>query len=68
MAPLILKIGIRWRLVVSITLQPIYSREGTPVPIEQEAVWATQPVWTFWPRGKVLARNGTRTPDRAAVV
>jgi hypothetical protein len=54
--------------VVIITLRPLYSREGTPVPIAQEAGWATQPVWTFWPRGKLFARNGTRTPDRAAVV
>ena len=68
MAPLILNLGIRWSLVVSITLRPLYSREGTPLPIEQEAGWATRPFWTFWPRGKLLVRNGTRTPDRAAVV
>jgi hypothetical protein len=31
------------------------------VPIEQEAVWASQPVWTFSRREKSLASAATRT-------
>jgi len=33
MAPLILNVGGRWRLVVIFMLQPLYSRETTPVPV-----------------------------------
>jgi len=33
------------------------------VPIELEAVWAPQPVWTFWRRDKYLALTGVQKPD-----
>jgi hypothetical protein len=33
-----------------------------PVPIECEAGWATEPVWTLWRRGKYLAPVDNRTP------
>ena len=37
-------------------------RERGPVPIEQEAGWALEPVWT----GRENLANGVRPPDRPA--
>jgi hypothetical protein len=37
----------------------------TPVPIQYEAGWAPEPVWTFWKREKPLDPTGTRTPDHS---
>jgi hypothetical protein len=36
--------------VVDITLRPLYLWERTPVPLEQEAGWTPESVWTFWRR------------------
>jgi hypothetical protein len=33
-----------------------------PVPIEQKAVWAAEPVRTLWNRGKSFVSAGNRTP------
>jgi hypothetical protein len=37
------------------------------VPIELEADWAPQPVWTFWRREKYLALTGVQKPDCLAL-
>jgi hypothetical protein len=34
--------------VVNITPLPLYYPEKKAVPTEYEAVWAPEPVWTFW--------------------
>ena len=62
-APLILNLGTRCRWVVNFTPRPLYSREITPVPIEQEAGRATEPDWTFCKREKSLAATRIRIPD-----
>jgi hypothetical protein len=59
----ILNLGTRWKWVANFTLQLLYLQERTPVPIEQEAGWATEVVWTFWRREKSLAHTGIWTPD-----
>jgi hypothetical protein len=46
-APVILNPSSTWRLVVNFKALWLYTREWTPVPTEQEAVWAPEPVWTF---------------------
>jgi len=46
-APLILKLGARWRWVVNFTPRPLHDLERTPVNIEQAAGWAPESVWTF---------------------
>jgi hypothetical protein len=38
--------GTRKGWGVSVTPRPLFSPEKDPVPILQEAVWATGPVWT----------------------
>jgi hypothetical protein len=45
-ALLIVNLGTRWSLVVKLKPQPLYRRERTPVPFEEEAGWASAPVWT----------------------
>jgi hypothetical protein len=35
--PRILDLGVRWRSIISIMLQPFYPREGAPVPQSMEA-------------------------------
>jgi hypothetical protein len=32
--------------------------KAPPLPTEQEAGWASEPVWTVWKRGKFLAPSG----------
>jgi hypothetical protein len=44
--------------------QAAVPRERTPVPIEQLAGWAPEPVWTIWRREKCIASAEIRTPDR----
>jgi hypothetical protein len=41
-------------------------QEETPVPIEEEAVFDPEPVWTVWRREKSLAAADFRTPSHAA--
>ena len=46
-APLILHLVSRWRWTVISMPQLPYSQETIPVPIEQEAGWSSDPVWTL---------------------
>jgi hypothetical protein len=51
--PLILNLGITWRLVVSFVLSPLYPhKKRVPVSSEQKAGWAPEPVRTLWSRQK----------------
>jgi hypothetical protein len=50
--------------MVNFTLWQFYARERTSVPIELEAGWAPEPIWTFRKREKSLDSIGIRTPDR----
>ena len=53
----------RWGGGVSTTSRPLYPPGKDPVPIVQEAGWATGPVWTG---AENLAPTGIRSPDRPA--
>jgi hypothetical protein len=55
MAPLIPNLGSRLRWVVDITPCPQHRGERTPMPSEQETVWAPGPIWTIWRKEKSLA-------------
>jgi hypothetical protein len=60
---LILDLGTRWGSVVSVTSRPRFTPgDGPPVPIEQEAGWAPEPVWTQRLEQKSFASAGNRTP------
>jgi hypothetical protein len=61
-ALLFLNFGARRGWVVSTTPRPLYP-EKEPIPIVQEAGWASGSVWTC---AKNLTPTGIRTPDRAA--
>ena len=55
---LIIKLAIRWMLVVKFTFRPLYPRERTLVGPEQEAGWAPGPLWAIWRRQKsVFCQN-----------
>jgi hypothetical protein len=58
-ALLILNLGARSGLVVSTTPRPLYPQEN-PIPLVQEAGWASGPVWMC---AKNLALTGIRSPD-----
>jgi len=50
--------------VVSITIPMSKdSQEKTPIGIEYEAVWAPEPVWTFWRKRNSPFFAGNRTSD-----
>jgi hypothetical protein len=49
-------------VVVTFTPWPFFPREGTPVPIEMEAGWAPEPVWTFRCRENLVSSSGIRNP------
>jgi hypothetical protein len=59
----VLKGGGGWRGVVNATPRPLYPRERDPVPIVQEAGWASGQVWRGMDKRRFLALNGVRTPD-----
>jgi len=46
-AQFILNLGNRWRRVIYFMPRPLYPRGRTPVPTEQKAGWAPEPVWSF---------------------
>jgi hypothetical protein len=53
---LILKLGARW--LVNATSWPLYPKKQAPVPITDEAAWATGPVWKDMEKRKSLAATG----------
>jgi hypothetical protein len=54
-APPILNLGARWRLVFNIRYRPLHSRVITPVSTEQEAVWTQEPFRAFRKTEKYIA-------------
>jgi len=56
-----LNLGVRWKWVVSVTPRPFYPHGRDPVPIVQEAGWASGQVWTG---AEILTPIGIRSPDR----
>jgi hypothetical protein len=50
--------------MVRITLCPLYSLQITAVPIEQEAGWAPELLWTVWKRETSFASARIPTLDR----
>jgi hypothetical protein len=65
-APLLLNLGSICRWVVNFTSWLLYLWERTPVPIESEAGWAPELVWTFWRRKKSFACTVIQTPGHPA--
>jgi hypothetical protein len=66
---IILKLGTRWRWVVSFTHRPLYpSGKYSPVTVVKRAGWAPDPVWTLWRRAKFLSfvRNETPIPGSSS--
>ena len=55
--------GTRRRWGVSVTPRPLFTPGKDPVPIVQEAGWASGPVWTG---AENLAPTGNRSPNRPA--
>ena len=52
-----------WEWVMSAEALPLYSREGTTVPVLGEDGWDPDP-WTYVETVKYLAPSGVRTTDR----
>jgi len=48
MAPLILNLGSRWKLEVSIRPWPPYPQGNSPLPTKWKAGWASEPIWMQW--------------------
>jgi hypothetical protein len=66
---LILDLGTRWEWVISVTTRPRFTaREGSPIPIRQEAGWASELVWTQSLEEKSFASTEDRTPIVQSVV
>jgi hypothetical protein len=64
-----LDLGTRWRYVVRVTPRPRFTPgKGPPVPIVQEAGWATELVWTQRLEETSFASSGYRTPVVQSVV
>lgn len=50
--------------MVTVTLLPLYPREGTPLRFEQEAGWTSESDWTFWRREvSCFHRNSSPGPS-----
>lgn len=62
---LILNLGVAWRWLPSPTPWPVYLREGSPLPIVMESVWAPGAVWMDVDGIISLDRTWYRTPNRA---
>jgi hypothetical protein len=58
---LILSLGSTWRLLLNITLRPLYSRKRTAVSIKVKTGWAAEPLWTRLEM-KLSSPIGLRTP------
>ena len=58
--------GTGWMFVVSVMLQLLYPRRGTPARIEREAGLPPHPTWALYRGGTSLAPLGSRTPGRPA--
>lgn len=67
-ALLILDHGATWMWAVKFTPWSLYPRKGTTVPIELEAWWAPEPVFTFLRRENSGIRSWIRNPDRPATM
>jgi hypothetical protein len=64
-ALLILNLGTKWGWVVSITTRPRFTPgKGPPVPIEQEAGWAPEPVWMQ----RLEEKSSASVADQTSVV
>jgi hypothetical protein len=59
-APLIHNLGTRRGSVVYFTPRPLFSWERTPIPTEQDAGWAPEPVWSFGRTENLLPLPGFR--------
>jgi hypothetical protein len=57
---IILDLGTGWGEWSASRPGRLSSGKEPPVPIEQEAVWAPEPVWTFQREEKFLAPTGNR--------
>jgi hypothetical protein len=65
-APLILNLSARWKLVVSFPPQSLYIQGSTPVPTEQDAGCAPRAALNGLKKGKFLTSTGIQTPDQPA--
>jgi len=59
----ILKLGTKCTEVVSITLWPLCTRDGSLTWIKQMSEWVTEAVWAMWKAKNFLGPTGSlRTP------
>jgi hypothetical protein len=63
MAPPILIVDIKWRVVVYFSPGPLYHRERARLPIEYLTVWNPEPVWTFGEEKYLLPFPGFKPLD-----
>jgi hypothetical protein len=62
---LIINLGSRRRYVNNLTTRPPYRPERVPVPVEEEAGWAPEPMCMVLKMNKSLASAEIRPPDLA---
>jgi hypothetical protein len=65
-APLILKLGTRWRWVVNFTSRPLYHLEIAPIPLNRSLGGHQLPVWKFGRRKTFLTAARIGIPDGLA--